>query len=397
MQRRILSLTSGVLLLVACSATAPETVAPPVLPPAAPTTPVPASAWPTQAWLDRSLDLASYDAAELAAIASRPLLVVQLRLLLSEEARAPLATLRALNPDLVVVGILQVLSVPEIWDDAGQRQRFPLGGELYDFLSDRLARTTTGATPLMWADAPMVNPYRAGSHDAALVERVLDTVSLAAQDYPRIDGIFHDYLSGRPFIYPQQGNVGEVDLDADGVGANSDPQDQAAWIGYQRALVAGFQSRFGSGLIQIGNGRLPHDDAVVAGWLAGIAYENFPTTVWGYSDREGMDLMLEHHAPGWLTPRRGRTWSLLWDRRGSALDFCRAASALCGQFYVKTDLNGFAGSDAWHGSLGLPTGSLLRTELPDGSVQYTRELSLGAALIETDPSGAATRRELLPD
>lgn len=344
---------------------------------------------PPRAFLDRSLRLSQYDDAQLTIMADSPIVILPLRLLVAPESVDPIARIRELNPDVVIFGVLPTLSVNDVWNVENQRGRMPLTTELYDLLSTRTARTVDDEIPLMWRDAPMINPMLDGELDEALLQTVVDLVVDAIEDYPtHVDGIFHDYLSEYPFVWPD--GEAEVDLDGDGLGAREDDDDRDVWIAWQRELPRRIQARLGSGFIQIANGRLPHTHADVAQYVAGIVYEAFPRMVWAYSDREGMELVLEHLEPGHLTPRRGRTWSLLWDRSGQRPDFCRLASALTGQPYALTDLQGFAGVDEDLVRLGVPTGELEMVETGDGGIEYRRAFGTLEARLRLDANGATT-------
>lgn len=372
-----------------------------VMPPPARTDPVPDFAQPAQAWFDRTLNLSSYDEATLDAIAACPVAVFQAPLLLSPEGASTIARVRERNPDIVVIGILNCLSRKSLWTDPGQRARFPLFVELDAAWPDRPVYSTTGVEVLMWNGAPMLNPRnRAGEVDLAQLNRHVNAVCRVASDYPGVmDGIFHDYLSPSPYMFPgQQGEgAGEPDLDRDGIAARDDEDDQAVWQGWQRALVQEFQRRFGAGFIQVANGNLHHErnDATFGSLLAGGAYEGFPNTVWGYTDGAGMDLVSGHAAPGYLTPRRGQVFNLLWDHTGRNPAFCRTASAITGQLYCLSDTAGDGpGADSQRVPAGEALGPPLREELPGGGVRWSRSFEGYRALIEVDASGETVRNEL---
>jgi len=374
-------LLAFLLLSTACAVEGPDDSAPPA--------PTPELGHPARAFLDRSLYLSQYGEAELAIMADNPVLILPLRGLVAPEAVAPIERIRELNPDIVIFGVLPTLSVNEVWNHPNMRPRLPLTTELYDLLSPHLARTVEGDIPLMWTDAPMITPMLDGELNEELLEGVLDILVDAVRAYPtHVDGIFHDYMSGRPFVYPDGG--AEVDLDGDGIGAREDPDDTEVWVAWQRELARRLQARLGRDFIQIANGRLPQDDPTIAEHVAGIVYEAFPRMVWGYSDREGMERVLDQLEPGHLTPRRGRTWSLLWDRSGLRPDFCRVASALTGQPYALTDLRGFAGEDPDLVPLGAPTGPLEMVETGDGGVEFRRPFGSWEARLTLDASGATT-------
>jgi hypothetical protein len=161
-------------------------------------------------------------------------------------------------------------------------------------------------------------------------------------------------------------------------------------------LIEKWQSRMGPDQIQVGNGRLPWVDPTVANLLAGIVYELYPNSPWGLTDREGLEMVLQHLEPGYLTPRRGRTWSLLCDTSGANADFSRISSALTGQAYVLYDPDGWVGHDVLDYTAENPRGDVKRKEDRYGVVTHSRAFETGTAIIETDPSGLPLRAEFVP-
>jgi hypothetical protein len=353
--------------------------------PQVPTSIVPEPASPMRWWQDTTLNLAFYTDARLDSIAQCAVAAFQLRLVLSPEGAAVITQLRARNPNIIVLGIGEVLSFVDVWNDPAHRTRFRLSARLYDILSPYAAHRTDGGVATMWNNAPMVNPWvRGGGYNVGLLRRYMDAICDAAMQYPgMLDGVFHDYTSPNPYLYPQPADpTVQADLDGDGVGALSDPDDRAAWTAWQHGLVEEWQARFGPGLIQIANGRLPHGDAVFAGKIAGIHYERFPTTPWGYSDLQGMDLISAHLAPGYLTPRRGRVWSQVLGVYPWYHDLCRMTSMLTGQAYSYFNANATPLGDTVTVDCGAPLAPMIRTEMPDGSVRFTRDFEHGQVLVE---------------
>lgn len=388
----LLGITTIGLVLIACAKpTEPEEYVP-VMGPAVPTTPVPSVELPVQAFVDRrsNMESSGYTEAELDAIASCPLAIFNLRVILTDNGAATIRELRRRNPDIIVVGILQVLAVAEHWNHPNQRERFPLTAALYDLLVGHQARTTAGETPMAWDQMPMVNPWAPGGLNQDLLNTMMDIIATHANRHPgAIDGVFHDFFSPYPWPYPDPDfYAGEVDLDGDGKGSKSDPDDLYAWTEWQRRLALEYQDRFGPGLVQLGNGPGPHRDPVLAQSMAGVIYEQFPGMRWGQSLQEGLDIALAHAEPGYLTPRRGRTWSLLWDHDGlGPAEIFRISSMLTGQFYAWTERFGFPQVDSLSVAAGAPLGPTVRTQNPDGSVTYRRAFENGQAVIETDPTG----------
>jgi hypothetical protein len=373
--------------LGACSQTPSEADPPPYVPhsaPQLPTTAIPEPALPMQWWHDTTLNLSQYTPARMDTIAQCAVAAFQLRLVLSPEGAPRIAELRARNPKIVIVGIQEVLSCPEVWSQAGQRERFPLSGALYDVLSPHRAMRTDGQLATMWLNAPMVNPWSSSGYNLDLLRQMMDVISDYASLYPgTLDAVFHDYTSSRPWIYPTPADRSiDVDLDGDGVGAAHDPDDTAAWVGWQHKLVEEWQNRCGAGLIQIANGSLPHSDAIFAHKVAGIHYEEFPSTVWYYSDLAGMDLMLGHLAPGYLTPRRGRVWSEVMSKYPQYQDLCRLTSMLAGVGYSYWTPDNRPMADTIAVDPGLPLGSMQRIQQPDNTVRFQRPFERGQVLVD---------------
>jgi hypothetical protein len=323
-----------------------------------------------------------------------PMAMFSLKWCLSEEAVPVIAELRRRNPDLVIIGAHQVLSVVLDWDTPQQRSRFPMNGELHDLMISRGASTSMGEPVWMWDGARMINPMRGGRFDERLLTRALNIVSRYAAQYPtQIDGIMHDYTSPRPWAYPDGDatNQGFIDFDGDGVPFDDDDDEIQAWIGWQYALCDQLQERFGPGFIQIANGRLVLDDPGFARRVAGAAIQKFPATVWGRTAEEGLQTALKLREPGWLTPRRGRFWTVYFSAT-SHIDgqsaFRRHASALTGDLYeinTTTDTR-FVGIDPDRVSLGAPLGPLTITRTADGA-RYERSFESGSVFIDFDNVG----------
>ena len=370
-----------------------------LMPPAASTAPVPDFALPAQAYDDRSFYATTpgYSPEQYDEIAAMPMAMFQLRWCLSEEATPVIARLRELNPEIVIIGVHSVLSVPLDWGTPNNRARFPMSGEIYDLLIHRSFETSLGEDVLMWDGAPMINPMRGRSIDQTLLTQVLNVISHWATVYPgNIDGIMHDYTSARPWAWPDGDatNDGIIDLDQDGISFDEDPDEIAAWKGWQYALAEQLQERFGVGFIQVANGRLPLDDPVMAQRVAGVVIQKFPRTVWSLPAQQGLDFAIKMREPGWLVPRRGQYWNFYWAATSTddgQTDFRRYASFLTGDFYeTNTTISGeFRGADPERQEFGAAVGPL--TISRDGEIEvYARDFELGTVSIEFNALGNAT-------
>jgi hypothetical protein len=364
---------------------------PQAMPPAASTAPVAAVSYPAQAFLDRTLNLAFYTDEQLQDIAASPLALFQLRVLLSPEAVQPLATIRSYNPDIVILGILDTQSSYYGWNGAQHRERFPMSRDMYDLFANHWARRTDGALATKWEDAPMVNPWHPGeTYNRELMLAQVDIICHWAAQFPdAIDGMWHDNVSINAYLWPRPANpeTQQADFDRDGVGIESDPEDLAAWQGWQDDYVAELQSRFGSGFIQMGNGDRPLRDREFASTLAGVVLEDYPQTVWYYTYREAMELIYKIDYEGWVTARRGQTWSLLWDAHSRNPFYTRATSSLTDTFYALDETSGWTANDPDAKLAGIPLGDTIRTELGDGGLLFERPMSNGRAWAEFSSEG----------
>ncbi|RKZ13453.1 hypothetical protein DRQ32_01550 [bacterium] len=392
----------ALVLVAGCSGSTTEPVqdTPAVLmPPPASNTPVPAFNLPAQAYDDRSM-YASYPGfspEQYDEIAAMPMAMFSLRFLLSESATPVIARLRELNPDIVIIGVQQVLSVPDRWGNPESAQRFPFGAGLHRLLANHAAMSDQGEPILMWDGAPMINPMRGDSFDQALLTRFLNEISYWATEFPgQFDGIMHDYTSPRPWAWPAGDDSleGSIDFDGDGIPFDEDANEQAAWIGWQYALTSQLQERFGEGFIQIANGRLPLDDRDFAQQLAGVIFENFPRSVWNFTPQRGLDYAIQMRQPGWLVPRRGQYWNFYWATApgiDGMINFRRHTSLLTGDTYETngTTSTVFNGTDPDYFELGAALGPLTITHEGDNDV-YSREFEDGTVVIEFGPAGNTT-------
>ncbi|HKI82949.1 MAG TPA: hypothetical protein VKA63_01330 [Candidatus Krumholzibacteria bacterium] len=359
----------------------------PVMPPKVSSAPAPEVSYPAQAWIDRTLNLSFYSDDQLRDIAASSLAAFQLRLLLSPEAQAPLAKIRSYNPEIVILGLLDMEAYYEGWNGAQHRERFPLGADLYDLLSHYTAYRTDGEVATKWENAPMVNPWRSGMvYNRSLMLTQVDIIAHYANEYPAaIDGIFHDNVSINAYIWPQPDDpqTQQADFDRDGVGILDDPDDLAAWQDWQVAFLDELQERFGEGFVQVANGDRPLRRPDFTAHVAGVVLEDFPPTVWFYNYLESMDLIGKIEGEGWCTPRRGRSWSLLWDNNGRNPDYTRTASTLSGAFYAldETTSNWIA-NDPQAKVMGTLSGPLVRSTLSDGKTRFERLTSAGQAWSE---------------
>ena len=377
--------------LVSDDATGPEIRGPELVP----DQPAPAPTYPAQAIVDRSLWTMHPEYAENAPhFADRDLVVMQMRSILSEGGAENVRRIRQVNPDVVVLGSVQMLSIVGHWNSEWHRPRLTLGARLWDITHDRPVRTTTGDVALMWTDMPMLNPMRDGRLDEPMLDAIVDAIVDHFEMYPGIaDGIMHDYTSESPWIFPspQIANIGEVDLDQDGVPFGDDPAEQQIWVAWQEELLTRLQDRMGAGFIQIANGRMAIERPSTARLLAGVWFQDYPTLPWDVTPRMGFEQLLDLMSPDGLTPRRGRTWNLLAPATVEDLgdvDLRRAASILTGSFYNYGQSHTvLVPGDPEAVDLGPALSDLVRERLPDGGLRLVRQFRDGEVRVEFGANG----------
>jgi hypothetical protein len=100
-----------------------------------------------------------------------------------------------------------------------------------------------------------------------------------------------------------------------------------------------------------------------------------------------MELMYKIDYEGWVTARRGRSWSLLWDAYSRNPFYTRATSSLTNTFYALDETSGWTANDPDAGLAGTPLAATVRTELGDGGLLFERQMSNGRAWAEFSVSG----------
>ena len=371
----------------------PDTTPPPIL---IPDEPVAAPRTPATAALDRTLQISlpGYGEAHADSLADTDLLMFQLRTLLSDDGAENVRRIRAANPDVIIIGSLQLLTIFPHWNDEWHRERMTLGRDLWNAIHDRPARTTTGDLVPMWSGMTTLNPLRDGRLDAAMLDEVVDAIVRHFARYPGVvDGIMHDYTAESPWIYPspQEANIGEVDLDQDGIPYGEDPEERAAWIGWQEQIVIRLQERIGPGLIQIANGRMAVERPSFTRLIAGAYFEHFPSMTWHQPQSYGFERMYEITRADGLTPRRGRTWSMLSPPAGGAagdLQLRRLANLLFESHYARREtIDALVVGEAPTLEVGTPLGPVVRERGDNGGLRYRRPFTNGEVVVEFAANG----------
>lgn len=187
-----------------------------------------------------------------------------------EELR-PLEKIRAINPDVKIVGYVLAKTVQENWADS--RPAHPFGYDMYHATEPYWCYTTTGDTLQDWFNQINVNILEPGCRQA--IAGVIRDFQ-ATTNNP-LDGVFWDYFPMQLW-WPVEGLFeGEADLDGDGVPHHQDPDEIAAFRQACDDLVLEVRAELGEDFIQIFNGPRGQVDPDFAALGDGIHYELFPT------------------------------------------------------------------------------------------------------------------------
>ncbi len=341
-----------------------------------------------------------WDDAKIEAAAGAKMIIFPIQICLSQAGDDIIGRLKSINPEIKIVGYLGLLNVSQLWaDTATVRENTPYEMDFYNLSLERWAWTTTGDTLSIWPGSVFLNPFRDGSPDIDFIVEIVDLIErYRAQRESSLDGIMHDYFMYKPYInYQLEGQVeGEVDLDGNGIAIGDDPAERSMFLEWQIRYAGEIRSRFGPDFIQVGNGRVPQENAELAGFLNGIYYEYFPNMCWSITDREGMRILVANQEEGYLDEAFGRTWSILTNE---AVDynnyFCLITSMLAGCLY--TELHDGVVFSGWQIDLqpGTPRSGLMIEGSPDSVMTYRRAFSRGEARISFASFGGRTETRFI--
>lgn len=316
-----------------------------------------------------------------------------------ERNAGELDLIRAANPRVRIVAYLRPFNVRAVWRETPA----PYTGALWRACAPYLAQTTNGDTASVWPGA-----YVFDLLEPAARAGVLDVfAAFQGTGGNTFDGVFWDNFCTRLWGADDPSlNDGEIDLDADGIGHFSDPDEVAAMHRAQEAWIAELRARMGADFIQIANGDRALVDSTFAATVDGMFYENFPTV--GFFGADAMATALDpvafnnlfaasrwpltRNGGPWVIPTRVRNAGGFVDQTGEYRpadtgDFIRAICLLTGATSLHTDLSGSyrSGVPSVELDLGPPlgpteiSGSLYRRTFARGTV----ELVLGSGMWPT--------------
>jgi hypothetical protein len=337
---------------------------------------------------------ASWNSNTIEAAAQSKMIVFPISRCFSPESRHVLDELHRLNPDIQILGYQLVMAVNTLWPDTNYlRTTLPYDLDYYHAVRGDWVWTTAHDTFMIWKDQPFLNPIKDGSLNRALIDTMVDLIArYQAQSGNAIDGVYHDYFMYGPHISVniQDGVIGDVDFDGDGIIFNDDEDEQELFVSWQTEYARAIRNRFGDDFIQVGNGCPPQEDPELAGLLNGILYECFPNNPWWQSDRTGFLIFLDNQREGYLAKAKGRTWSICYDQYSQWHNgnlFCLLSSLLGGCLY--TEARESAKFAAWTLDIntGDPTGATSIEGSMDSTLTVKREFEHGEVRISFFPTG----------
>ena len=337
---------------------------------------------------------ADWDDAKVREAAEADLIVFPIQDCYSPQSGGILGEIRRLNPDVQIVGYIPLLGVYTLWPDTTYlKTTYPYTLDYYNAVRGDWVWTTAGDTLMIFPELISLNPIKNGAINRDLIDTIVNLIArYQAETGNAVDGVMHDYFAYDIYINPSIRDhvIGDVDLDGNGTTFENDPGERELFILWQQEYAKAIRERLGDDFIQIGNGRPPEEMPGLARYLNGIFYELYPNFPWGKTDRDGLLRLLENQSPGFLTPAKGRTWSICTNEKGNASSnnlFCLMSSLIAGCMYTE-----LAGSYLFNGwsldiSTGAPQGAAVVAGSLDSTLTVSRKFERGEVTISFYPWG----------
>ncbi|MBU8869999.1 MAG: putative glycoside hydrolase family 15 protein [Gemmatimonadales bacterium] len=274
--------------------------------------------WPAMAVVDwGSIDFS--DPANLQKFAKADILILETAYLWKEgRDSGAIAGLKALNPDIKILGYINAHGSWESWGEV-DRSEAEYPSYMWDWYAktrDFWSYTTTGDTMMSWPGKILLDFLNPDCR-AAMVQ-VLSDHWYAHENV--LDGIFWDHFNSYLWVMPNiSGVVGEMDLDGDGISHREDEDEMQAYRDASVDLISRTRRALGGDVIQIANGQRAPADSIFAGLLDGMFYEDFPE--YNYSDQKmckALDPSVFNNlfsAKNWPSTQNGGPWLILSNPR----------------------------------------------------------------------------------
>jgi hypothetical protein len=204
--------------------------------------------------------------------AQADLLVLETSNVWSEAHPHVLNQIRALNPDIMIVGYISAHATFLEWANADPSVH-PYLTAWYEATQPYWSYSTTGDTMLSWPGKVLLDVLDPGCR-TAMVEVIADQ---QAQSANKLDGVFWDHFGVQLWVMQNIPGVdGDPDLDSDGIGHDDDPDEIEAYRLASEELVRELRARMGDRFLQVVNGSRALMDSSFAALTDGMMYENFP-------------------------------------------------------------------------------------------------------------------------
>jgi len=333
-------------------------------------------------------------------IAKGDMIVIGAGHLFDANGRPKMQTIKGLNPNIKLMGIVSYLMVYIIneADSNSIKTSDPYGWDMWVASKPYFALTTTGDTCMQWAGNWILN-FVAADHvspNRALISKWVRIIKKYKDLYPgNIDGVVQDYCmssflkvvpAGTP---PNERRVnGEYDFDDDDVPFASDANEIALLKQWQIEYFDSIRIVMGNDFIQSMNGHPQQTDADYASRCNGISYEQFATQGGIYSTAyAGYANLLHNEQSGWLRPCLCKTWSILNATHPPEGDY-PIHMAICALMTDSYYADGYEHFTSWNLNInaGPPIGPAITTGTPP-AITVTRQFTRGVARLVFSSSG----------
>ena len=304
-----------------------------------------------------------------------------------------IASMKALNPDLKVIGYFNSQTSWIEWSLDSGPGRGTYENDWANAVQPYWSYTTTGDTMLAWPGKVLVNILDEDCREAMV--GVLANHWTAHSNV--FDGIFWDHFNSELWVMESvAGRDGELDLDGDGIAHLDDEDEMQAYREASVDLIQRSRNVLGNDIIQVSNGNRAARDSVFASILDGTMYERFPD-VGFYNGREQQALDPEagnnlFAVRNWFRQDNGGPYVILSNTSfhyypdadgtqvlGPYSDFCRVVALLTGNYvtYHTGEGNTNYGWPSVELNLGAPLGGVSI----DG-MSVSREFENGQVLLD---------------
>ena len=321
----------------------------------------------------------NWDSAQVAEASKAELMVLSIDRAFNPVNKEYLEALREYNPNIKIIAHYTLLGRNEFWnypDTVGYDKTWPWLLDIYHTTRPHWAKTSTGDTLHYWPDCVFLNYYNedCSGLNYTLMNDMVDIFAEYNEEYG-LDGVFFDYIMDNIFISPYvSGDVdGEIDMNKNGVAQDSSERfDLVQW---QWEYINKFRDRFGEDFIMVANGRfndytISRDGKYFRDILNGKFYEKFPKMMWGRSERNGFEDLIDE---GSYARAFGKRWTIL-GCYGQDNYFGHAAANLTGVL-VAESTDDSKWREWYYGyGLGKAEGTIY---MPEGGQYYSRKFEDG--------------------